>query len=41
VGFAPGNKSGPVADFRDGGGPDADAPFDDDGDDGSVNGLPV
>jgi replicative DNA helicase len=40
VGFAPGNKSGPVADFRDGGGPDADAPFDSD-DDGSVNGLPV
>jgi replicative DNA helicase len=29
-GFAPGTKSGPVGDFRDGGGPDRDAPGSDD-----------
>ncbi len=40
VGFAPGSRSGPVEGFRDGGGPDTEAPFDADDDD-SVNGLPI
>ena len=36
IGFAPGSKSGPQADFRDGGGP---APFDTDDDE--TSGLPI
>jgi len=37
VGFAPGSKSGPEANFRDGGGPES-APFDDDDE---TSGLPI
>src|SRR5690606_23463936 len=43
VGFAPGSKSGPMVEFRDGGGPEP-APFDDDDDRDdidSVAGLPI
>jgi len=34
VPFSPGSRSGPVGEFRDGGGPDRDGGFEDEGDDG-------